>query len=145
MINSEYYDSYEDYKEQGRVRKMTPLQMVREFATTMGQPLDQPSMFDEEAYDPELEGLRFGLISEEFQEFEDAPDKENQLKELADIVYVAYGYAATYGIDLDAILVDVHINNMARCIWPDGTIHRSDEGKILKNPDHPKLSLEKYV
>tara|TARA_R110000824_G_scaffold234328_1_gene422865 strand:+ start:233 stop:667 length:435 start_codon:yes stop_codon:yes gene_type:complete len=144
MINEDYYESYEDYKEDKRVRSMTPLQMVREFATTMGQPLDQPCMFDED-YDPELEGLRFGFICEEFQEFEDAPDKENQLKELCDMVYVCFGYAATYGWDMDGALADTHRNSMERCIWPDGTIHRSDEGKILKNPDHPKLSLEKYV
>ena len=151
MINSDdleafgYYESYEDYKEQKRVRGMTPLQMVREFATTMGQPLDQPCMYDEDYEDSELEGLRFGLIFEEFSEFEEATDKQNLMKELADLVYVCYGYAATYGMDLDAILADTHRNNMERCIWPDGTIHRSDEGKILKNPDHPKLSLQKYV
>lgn len=33
---------------------------------------------------------------------------------LADIVYVAYGTAVTYGIDLDMVLAGVHRSNMSK-------------------------------
>jgi predicted HAD superfamily Cof-like phosphohydrolase len=58
---------------------------------------------------------------------------------------VAYGYAARRGWDVDSALVDLHQNNMDRCVWPDGTIHRREDGKILKNPNHTKIDLQKYV
>jgi predicted HAD superfamily Cof-like phosphohydrolase len=128
----------------------TPLQMVQEFAVTMGQPLDlKPS---DDGFD-DSEQLGYDLVLEEWEEFDDARYIEfyeegpttDTLKELADLVYVAYGYAARRGWDLDAVLVDVHRNNMLRCIWPDGSVHRNEQGKILKNPDYPKINLEKYV
>ena len=36
------------------------------------------------------------------------------LKELADLVYVTYGYAATYGWDLDEAFRRVHASNMSK-------------------------------
>jgi predicted HAD superfamily Cof-like phosphohydrolase len=126
----------------------TPLQMVREFAVTMGQPLDLTP--GDDGFD-DSEQLGYNLIYEEWEEFDEATRLEFEggpsatLKELADLVYVAYGYAARRGWDLDAVLVDLHRNNMMRCIWPDGSIHRNEQGKILKNPDYPKINLQKYV
>jgi len=82
------------------------------------------------------------LISEEFGEWVEAlPFSEEELKELADLVYVIYGYAIACGYDLDEAVRRVHKNNMGRCIQPDGTVKRRDDGKILKNLDHPKVSL----
>ena len=103
----------------------------------------------------ESEALGMRLISEEYGELFDAVDLEHSpktgygaedtLKELLDLIYVAYGYAARRGWDVDSALVDLHQNNMDRCVWPDGTIHRREDGKILKNPNHTKINLEKYV
>ena len=113
------------------------IDMVREFARVTQQ---EP--------DPELYSK---LIHEEYNEFYDTTDpyyvdKENiywpeHLKELADLVYVCYGYANAMGYDLDEAIRRVHENNIGRCVQPDGTIKRREDGKILKNKDYPKVDL----
>ena len=51
---------------------------------------------------------------------------------LADMVYVIYGTAATYGIDLDNVLEIVHDANMRKLV--DGKVLKDEHGKIQK-PD----------
>ncbi|MGW0474348.1 pyrophosphohydrolase domain-containing protein [Streptomyces coeruleorubidus] len=51
--------------------------------------------------------------------------------ELADVVYVAYGTALVHGIDLDAVLAEIHRSNMTK-IGPDGSVSRREDGKVLK-------------
>lgn len=108
---------------------------VQEFARVMGQKVN-----------PKLSAQ---LIEEEFlewmDEYHEGEDSVKELKELSDLVYVVYGYANSRGWDLDTAVVRVHNNNMARCIWPDGSIKRRADGKILKNPDAPKVKLDDLV
>lgn len=109
------------------------------FAETMGQ---KPS--------PSLSSK---LIMEEYAEWYEALgcaplNKEGdaaELKELADLIYVIYGYANAMGWDLDEAVRRVHENNIGRCIQPDGTIQRREDGKILRNKEYPKVSLEDLV
>ncbi len=106
----------------------TVSEMVEEFIDTTGQ---EPSPY-----------LYADLVAEEYEEWMDArPHSEEDIKELADLVYVIYGYAIACGYDLDEAVRRVHKNNMGRCIQPDGTIKRREDGKILKNLDHPKVFL----
>lgn len=51
-------------------------------------------------------------------------------RELADVVYVAYGTAWAFGIDLDAALAEIHRCAMVKM---DAGLRRED-GKILKPP-----------
>lgn len=51
-------------------------------------------------------------------------------RELADVVYVAYGTALVAGIDLDAALREVHRANMHKA--REG--HRREDGKVMKPP-----------
>lgn len=83
------------------------------------------------------------LIVEEFEEWchEDG-DAHNELKELADLIYVCYGYANARGWDLDMAVWKVHMNNVGRCRQPDGSILLRHDGKIIKNKDYPKVDLE---
>lgn len=85
------------------------------------------------------------LMREEWDEWTDAPEPEEELKELADLVYVIYGYALSRDWDLDHALFRVHCNNVGRMTQPDGTIKRRDDGKVIKNPDYPKVNLEDLV
>jgi predicted HAD superfamily Cof-like phosphohydrolase len=92
------------------------------------------------------------LISEEYGEWFSAYDPEEmedqpveELKELADLVYVIYGYAISLGWNLDEAVRRVHENNMGRMYQPDGTIKRREDGKILKNPEYPKVELGDLV
>jgi len=113
---------------------MTVSQMVREFSVKTEQ-LPQPYLYA-------------ALIAEEADEWRSEYQRDTgpeQLKELADLVYVVYGFANAKGWDLDEAVRRVHINNVGRCIQPDGSIQRRADGKILKNPDYPKVNLNDLV
>jgi len=82
--------------------------------------------------------LRLSLIEEEVGELRDAAEADDLVglaDALADIVYVAYGTAQVYGIDLDAVLQEVHQSNMTK-LGADGLPVRRADGKILKGPDY---------
>jgi predicted HAD superfamily Cof-like phosphohydrolase len=70
---------------------------------------------------------------------------KDELKELADLVYVLGGYALAKGWDLDEALKRVHANNVGRMFQPDGSILRREDGKILKNKGYAKVDLEDLV
>jgi len=123
-----YYDEGEDYP--------TPMEMVREFK----KKAQQTSNIE----------MSLRLIREEFDEWLIEvlnPNGSNalELKELSDLVYVIYGYALARGWDLDEALTRVHENNMARMVQDDGTIKRREDGKIIKNPNTPKVQLGDLV
>ena len=84
------------------------------------------------------------LIVEEFKEFLEAegslfrnhPDAANEaLKELADLVYVCYQYAANMGWFLDEALDRVHKSNMSK-LGEDGKPIYREDGKVLKGPNY---------
>ena len=123
----------------------TPLEMVKEYHEKAGLPIG--ITFSEGGYD--LLNMRERLITEEYDEFineldadeEDGIDEHNLIKEMADIVYVIYGMAVTYGWDLDEAVKRVHENNVGRMLQEDGTIKRREDGKIIKNPNFAKVDL----
>jgi predicted HAD superfamily Cof-like phosphohydrolase len=91
------------------------------------------------------------LISEEYEEFLEAHceaneyiqnkrSRENCLKELADLVYVAYQYAAAAGWDLDEALTRVHKSNLSKLDDDFRPIKRAD-GKVIKGPNYQPPSL----
>ena len=122
------------------------MEMVKEFAKTMGQEpnaLLSESLVDEEYEEWSFEtNLQSGEVAKHYAQKYD-PTKE--LKELSDLVYVIYGYANVRGWDLDEAVRRVHENNIGRCIQPDGSIKRREDGKILKNKDFPKVELGDLV
>ena len=82
-----------------------------------------------------LAQLRVRLLREEVEEFADATDKRDLIAiadALADVVYVAYGSAVTYGIDLDAVVREVHRSNMSKLDDSGRPVLRED-GKVLKS------------
>ena len=134
MLTNDQIDGWDYYE----TEDPTPdtAQMVREFATTTGQ---QPNA-----------NLYADLIYEEYTEWVETwsyglGDSVENLKELSDLVYVVYGYAFARGWDLDEAVRRVHENNLGRCVQPDGTIHRREDGKIIKNKDFPKVGLSDLV
>jgi len=90
-------------------------------------------------------GLRDSLVEEEASEVLNASTPEQILKELADLVYVCFGYAVTYGWDLNEAIDRIHKNNVGRMKQPDGTIKYREDGKVLKNPHYPKVDLSDLV
>lgn len=117
----------------------TPLDMVRHFARTYKQSLNLPWMKDT---DKDL--LRLVLVKEEYAEVLSATEAEDLLKELADLVYVTYGYAATFGWDLDEAVRRVHASNMSKLDDKGEPIYRED-GKVLKGPNYQEPDLTDLV
>ena len=77
--------------------------------------------------------LRINFLHEEFGEYVDAEFNNDVVAvadALADIVYVAFGTALVYGIDLNAVLAEVHASNMTK------TANKS--GKAIKGPTFRK-------
>lgn len=93
---------------------------------------------------PEESALRVRLQKEETRELEQAA-LERDLVEiadaLADIVYVAYGSALTWGIDLDAVIAEVHRSNMTKLDADGKPLYRQD-GKVVKGEQYepPKIA-----
>jgi hypothetical protein len=112
-------------------------------AITFRQAMDQPlNTSDENVYE-----LQFSLIEEEFRELGEAfiqeldgVTKEDQLKELADLVFVCYQYAAARGWNLDVAMRRVFESNMSKLV--DGKPLRREDGKVLKGPNYQPPILE---
>ena len=93
------------------------------------------------------------LIVEEFKEFLEAEGmlfrdaqefKSDALKELADLVYVCYQYAANMDWDLDSALDRVHRSNMSK-LDEDGKPQYREDGKVLKGPCYEPPTLTDLI
>ena len=95
------------------------------------------------------------LIREEYREFIDATeilydDPENDekrvelVKELSDLVFVCYQFAAAFSIDLDEAMFRVFESNMSKLDEQGKPIYR-DDGKVLKGPNYRKPDLSVCV
>ncbi|MEH0547353.1 MazG nucleotide pyrophosphohydrolase domain-containing protein [Streptomyces sp. B21-105] len=111
----------------------SPADLVREFHRAFG--LDARSTPTQVS--PALAAHRGELLAEEAAEVAEVSVSgplDRLAHELADVVYVAYGTALVHGIDLDAVLAEIHRSNMTKR-GPDGRIARRPDGKVLKG-DH---------
>jgi NTP pyrophosphatase (non-canonical NTP hydrolase) len=133
------------------VEQKTPTEMVREYARVSGQKPDvklYDTLIDEEFAEWGAE-TEFGLnligsgsgLNIEGEDYNPAAE----LKELADLLYVIYGYANARGWDVEEALKRVHDNNMGRMRQPDGTIKRREDGKVIKWEGYPKVDLSDLV
>jgi predicted HAD superfamily Cof-like phosphohydrolase len=112
--------------------KQTVAEMVREFHEIYGCAItDEPSI-----HDYALRSLRMDLIEEEVQELGAALFRDHDIVEVADalgdIAYVVYGAAISFGIDLDAVIAEIHRSNMSK-LGEDGKPIYREDGKVLKS------------
>lgn len=104
-----------------------PTDLVRAFHQAAGLPVrGEPTV-------PPGEEVRHrgDLLAEEVGELVEAVaggDLVQIARELADVVYVAYGTALTYGIPLDQVIAEVHRANMSKLA---GGVRVAD-GKVTK-------------
>jgi len=87
------------------------------------------------------------LIDEEWSEFHEAfhfQEESEQLKELADLVYVCYQMAASQDWDLDEAMRRVHRSNMSKLGEDGKPIYRAD-GKVLKGPNYQPPYLNDLI
>jgi predicted HAD superfamily Cof-like phosphohydrolase len=99
--------------------------------------------------------LQANLITEEYLEFVGAFDAEfktldtveenqiAQLKELADLVFVCYQFAAARGWNLDEAMRRVFESNMSKLV--DGKPLRREDGKVLKGPNYQPPVLDDLI
>lgn len=109
---------------------MTPLEMVREFHEAFGVPAYATPVI------PPLkrQALRQDLMDEEHDELNRAIRSDDLVAiadALADLTVTVYGTALEYGINLDAVLEEVHRSNMAK-LGSDGKPILREDGKVLK-------------
>lgn len=85
----------------------------------------------------EVKALRCALIEEEAEEFRDAVEAGDLVgvaDAIADLLYVVYGAARTFGIPVREVFAEVHRSNMAKLNDDGEPIVRSD-GKVMKGPN----------
>jgi predicted HAD superfamily Cof-like phosphohydrolase len=113
---------------------------VGEFHTAFSLPLH---LLPQQHIPAELAQLRVALLEEEVAEFRTAARDDDLVAiadALGDIAYVLYGTALTYGIDLDAVIAEVHRSNMSK-LGPDGVPILREDGKVLKPPSFTRPDL----
>lgn len=106
--------------------------LVAEFHRAFGLPRSTRPTAD---VPPDLVALRLRLLAEESDELAAAAaagDLVGVADALADITYVVYGTAVTYGIDLDAVVREVHRANMSKLDAEGRPVVRAD-GKVLRS------------
>jgi len=127
-----------------RRRLPSPVRAVLAFHRAFGLPVrERPT-----GHVPvEERDLRVRLIQEEADEFTAAAadgDVVAIADALADIVYVTYGTALHYGIDLDAALAEIHRSNMSK-LGPGGRAVVRSDGKVLKGPSYEAPDLARAL
>lgn len=63
---------------------------------------------------------------------------------LADLLYVVFGTAAAYGINVQTIFDELHRSTMTK-VGPDGQVIRQEDGKILKPETFEPADVKKVV
>jgi len=103
----------------------------------------------------QLWDMQVGLINEESCEFLEAaeelyadpenPDlREALVKELSDLVFVCYQFAAAFNIDLHEAMFRVFESNLTKLDDSGQPIFR-DDGKVLKGPNYKAPDLSACV
>ena len=121
---------------------------VKMFTLAMGQPVgaDITSIDNQDLLE-----MRVDLIDEEVDEaLKELPmdyrpsadwDKAALTKELADLLYVTYGFAVTFGLPIDEVFDRVHRSNMSK-LGDDGKPIYREDGKVLKGPNYQPPELD---
>ncbi len=115
---------------------MTPEQdKVRQFHTAFDLLINgKPTAIDLKAMT-----LRYHLIDEELSEFLDAMSKQDLVAvadALGDLLYVVYGAAVSYGIDLEPVFNEIHRSNMSKIGG-----HKNEAGKWVKPASYSPANL----
>ena len=122
---------------------MTNFSDVKKFMETFVQEVKKKAEFPSD----KITKLRYDLIKEELDEFEEAL-KAKDLKEVADsltdILYVTYGAGHAFGIDLDKCFDEVQRSNMSK-LDEDGKPIYNENGKVMKGPKYFEPNLKKFI
>lgn len=122
---------------------MTNFQMVKDFHQAFG--INAPLFPSNLSHD--RQELRQDLIEEEYSELQGAMYADDPIgiaDGLADLLYVVYGTAVEYGIDIDEVFKEVHRSNMSK-LDADGKPILREDGKVLKGPNFSPPDIKKCL
>lgn len=157
-LQSAYGEPYSWFK---RHRLNNSFERVVEFMRVFGHPVyDKPTVIEDEGW----EKMRLGLIQEEFAELLEAAGYTESARWIRDVVlvksgeadivgvadalgdieYVVNGMAAGMGINLPAVVKEIHRSNMTK-LGADGKPIYREDGKILKGENYEPPNLEKVL
>jgi predicted HAD superfamily Cof-like phosphohydrolase len=63
---------------------------------------------------------------------------------VGDLLVVTYGGANAIGINAPVVFEEVHRSNMTK-IWPDGTIHKDENGKVVKPDSYSPADISRVI
>ena len=109
----------------------SPAVLVRAFH----EAFDLPRQGRPSVVPAEVAAQRQRLLLDEVSELSDAVEAGHLAEiaqELADVIYVAYGTALAYGVNLDAVVGEVHRANMTKLGLDGRPLVRN--GKVVKGP-----------
>ena len=113
--------------------------MVKEFHESFDSVINnKPIIVDVETY-----LLRMSLMDEELDELKTAMDMQNIVEiadGLADLLYVVYGTAVSYGLDMEPIFKEVHRSNMTKVGG-----HKREDGRWIRPPTYSPKNLNPLI
>ena len=114
---------------------------VHEFHLRVGAPVhDRPTWPGDDVH-----RMRVGMIEEELAEFRNAGEAHSLAlvaDALGDLLYVVYGAAVEYGIDLEPVFQAIHTSNLSKC---DPQAIRRPDGKVLKGANYAAPKIKELV
>ena len=133
---------------------MTLQEQARKFRETF----NQECLFNISHYGfikKQMWDMQCALVREEADEFLEAADecfadpenvdrRTDLIKELSDLVFVCYQFAAAFNLDLDKAMSLVFESNMSKLDEQGNPIFRPD-GKVLKGPNYQPPDLMSCV
>ena len=129
---------------------MSLLEQARQFREVFSQE-SLPNISRYGFIKKQLWDMQTRLVREEATEFLTAADecfadpenpkaREEVVKELSDLVFVCYQFAAAFNIDLDKAMTLVFESNLSKLDEQGKPIYR-DDGKVLKGPNYQPPNL----
>lgn len=79
-----------------------------------------------------------------FDDLFSAVDRTHLIDDDVDLIVVTIGSMLSQGVDIEGALSEVSRSNMSK-VFPDGTLHKDDNGKIVKSPEYTAPDLRPFV
>lgn len=124
---------------------------VEEFHVSADHPIDEGwrqgtlelrAKLLEEEYEELMDEVTGALYTLEIGKGVNTKQRENILKEMADLQYVLSGMAVAIGLDLEEAFNRVHVSNMSKV---KGPVKRREDGKVMKPEFYMEPILEDLV
>lgn len=97
--------------------------------------------------DEQLREVRIKLLKEEFEEYLDGENLDDIVQiadALSDMLYIIFGTAIAYGLNLKELFDEVHRSNMTK-LDDDGKPIFREDGKVLKSKNYESPKIREMI